>query len=68
MPVSQNISNNESTGSVSYIAKNGLIAFVKEPIGCDVDTLAIKGFVSIWYKLSWPPGAAGGVVDVDKSP
>ena len=55
MFVSQNISNNESSGSVSYIAKKGFIgAAVKTPICLDVDNLPIKGLVSSWYKLAIP--------------
>ena len=60
--VSQYISNNESTGSVSYTAKNGVILGVAvpaatndaAPISWDVDNLAINGLVSNWNKLFWP--------------
>ena len=44
--VSQKISNKDSTGSVSYIAKYGCIVADNEPIAFVVDSLAINGFVS----------------------
>ena len=51
--VSQNKSNKDSCGSVSYTAKKGFMLVLTElvdvmPIGTGVETLPIKGFVSIW--------------------
>ena len=57
--VSQNISNKDSVGSVSYIAKKGCIfklavVFVITPMLAEVANLAIKGLLSIWYMFCWP--------------